>query len=603
MLFREKIQREERTIIFCTFESEFAKSGGLSAVMGVLPKIMGQNERCILIAPHFNKITHLDILIKCNKIKNYIKICSYNVEISSQKYEISITEVIGIDNFITYLLSSDGFFTSPFDPYINPKDPNQSLNPYTNANNFDKLTEDALFFCIIAPRAVLKLSELGLIRNDNYIFHLQDWETACIAQSIQRDSNFKSVTCVLTIHNPYDRHLNNNNSRLISQFVNHLGLREDNVLVQTIPLVGSPISTVSRNFSDELISDPLHTEFFAKHIVDYLVSKGLVGIDNGIFGDLKFPFSENARQHVQQGNFENIIQEKRERRKNLAKIIMNYQKELSESPDINRTTWGADLDLSDPNIPVFFMMGRDDPLQKGFDVVSEAIRMIPEGKARYIFTPIPGEEGQIGLEFLKKLAEDRPGEVKIFPFRLAPEPYEALQKGSSFLVMASLYEPFGAANGAYLEGMPVIARATGGLVQQVVPYPSASLSRYGRQLVTLFHSLDSPPTGFLFREPSILSESEVQGWQKIGKCAYWNQYPKGSRVDDRKDIPLFAAMVQSAAWALQDAINLYTSNQIEYAKMIYDGYALLNKFSWDRAIKEYQHIYDTNSTVINIDKN
>jgi len=196
----------------------------------------------------------------------------------------------------------------------------------------------------------------------------------------------------------------------------------------------------------------------------------------------------------------------------------------------------------------------------------------------------------VGLGFLKKLAQDRPGEVKVFPFRLDPVAFRALQRGSSFMVMGSLYEPFGAANEAYLAGMPVVARATGGLVQQVVPHSNASLSPHGRQLVALFHDKESAPTGFLYREPSGIGQ--VQGWRKIVDCAYWDQEPKGGRIDDRKGIPLFEAMVQSAARALQDAIDLYRSNQIEYASMVYSGFKMLGMFSWDRAVREYRRLYD-----------
>jgi glycogen synthase len=50
--------------------------------------------------------------------------------------------------------------------------------------------------------------------------------------------------------------------------------------------------------------------------------------------------------------------------------------------------------------------------------------------------------------------------------------------------------------------------------------------------------------------------------------------------------------VQSAAQALQAAIDLYTSNQPEYAAMIYGGYRMLDKFSWERAVREYRRLYD-----------
>ena len=596
---REKPSEGDRTVVFATFETEFAPSGGLGAVMKVLPRKMALYEKCIVLAPHFKNITDLSALKKSGRIKRYKKVLSFTIQISELEYPVEVIEVASNHDCLTYLLSSEGFFTAPLDPYINPRDPAIMMDSYTNPNIPYKLTEDALFFCAAMPRALAELANKKLVPAQDFILHLQDWETACVAQAVLLEPGLRSVACVLTIHNPYDRHLDYPApSEHIENAMRYLDLHYGNILSQMIPLVGSPVSTVSQNFADELISDPLHTEFFARHLRDLLIGKGLVGIDNGIFGDLRFPFSEEARQAIERGNFEIMRQEKRQLRINLANVIEDYECKLEKDPKPNQVAWGANLNLSNPNLPVFFIMGRDDPVQKGFDVIAQAIRLIPEGRARYIFTPMPGDEGLTGLQFLKDLADERPGEVKVFPFRMDQEAYQALQKGSSYLVMGSLYEPFGAANSAYLEGMPVVARATGGLVQQVVPFPSAALSRYGRQLISLFHSLNSPPTGFLFREPSVLSESEVQGWRKIITCEYWSRNPKGSRVMDRTGTPLFDAMVQSAAWALQDAIDIYQYNQPEYVKMIYNGYQLLTRFSWIRAIREYRHIYDFNSTVI-----
>ncbi len=571
----DRPNKEQRTVVFVTFESEFARSGGLGAVMKILPKQMAQHERCFVLAPYFEKITGSLPLLT-----------TFSFPLGSKRYTVHVRQTTDAKGFKTYLLSADGFFTAPADPYVNPLDPTQPMNPDTNPNVSDKLTEDALFFCAAVPHALVELARKELVPYRDLILHLQDWETACVAQTIRRTPDIRGTACVLTLHNPYDRYLGNTAISLVSD----LGLHRDNVLTQMIPLVDGPLSTVSRNFADELTSDPLHTLVFANHLQDLIVGKGLVGVDNGIFRELNFPFSEQARQQAKQGDFGKIQQEKWQRRQRLAQVLEDFQRELGRHPDPSKEPWGDDLVLSDPWLPVFLVLGRDDPRQKGFDVIAEAIRTIPPGKARYVFTPMPGDEGLAGLSFLRKLAAERPDEVKVFPFRLDAAAFKALQEGSSFMVMGSLYEPFGAATEAYLAGMPVVARATGGLIQQVTPYPSASLSRYGRQMVALFHSRKSAPTGFLFRELSALNPE--RDWQKIVECGYWRQSPRGDRIDDRKGTPLFDAMVQSAAWALQDAIDLYTSNQAGYAEMIYHGFRMLDNFSWDRAVREYRRLYD-----------
>jgi glycogen synthase len=275
------------------------------------------------------------------------------------------------------------------------------------------------------------------------------------------------------------------------------------------------------------------------------------------------------------------------KRTQLVDVMAAYQRQIVEQ---QIESWGADLALDGVDVPVFLMMGRDDPRQKGFDVVSAAIELIPPGKARYVFTPLPGDEGFVGLSFLKRLAEGRPGEVKVFPYRMDRQAYDALRNGSSYMVMCSLYEPFGAATEAYLAGMPVVARATGGLVQQVAPAATAALSRRGRQIASLFHDRNSAPTGFLFSEPAVVDRR--QWWQKIIDCDYWSGDAKTDRVLDRKGTPLFDAMVQRAAWALQDAIELYQAEQLKYAEMIYSGFRMLDQFSWSRSVREYRRLYD-----------
>jgi glycogen synthase len=575
--------KEQRTIGFVTFETEFAKSGGLGAVMGILPKEMSRREnRCFIIAPFFKNITSPDKLKGGGKIASYSRDQSFEFSTGQSNYTVNIVHLIGQDGFDTFLLASEGFFTAPSDPYVNPADPSKPVNSL-NPVRPEKLVEDALFFYAAVPKALIALGKTA-----NLLLHLQDWEAACVAQAIKNEKAFDSVACILTLHNPYDRYLGKGTaSGLISEFVGYLGLDYDNVLAQMIPLVDGPLSTVSQNFADELLASPLHHKVFAAHLQTLLERKGLIGVDNGVFGKMGFPFSADAERQAEQGNFDLIRKEKWARREEVGSVLEEYQRKLAEG---TQESWGAELVLSDPKLPIFLILGRDDPRQKGFDVVAAAVRMIPKGRARYIFTPVPGDEGMDGLSFLKKLAEERPGEIKVWPFRLGFELFNALQHGSSFMVMCSLYEPFGAATEAYLAGMPVVARATGGLVQQVAPYPSASLSRHGRQLVALFHDRNSDPSGFLFREPLVVNDEE--GWKKIVECGYWQKTPKGDRVDDRKGVALFDAMAQRAAWAFQDAIDLYTSDQTGYAKMIYSGYKMLGRFSWERAVREYRRLYD-----------
>jgi glycogen synthase len=264
----------------------------------------------------------------------------------------------------------------------------------------------------------------------------------------------------------------------------------------------------------------------------------------------------------------------------MVKILEAYQPQEA---------WGYLSHLDTFEGPIFLMFGRDDPRQKGYDIVASAIQQIPEGEAKYIFTPIPGDEGLDGLRFLKDLADARAGEVKVFPFRMA-QGYRQLQRGSSYLIMPSLYEPFGSATEGYAVGTPVVARATGGLVQQIVPYPAGSLGLSIRRVTDKFHTRGAAPTGFLFREPAMPQADVIAGWERMIACEY--ALPDTTRVQDRVGIRLFDAIVQEAAWTMKDAIALYVNHPSQYAQMIANGFEMLQRFSWERAVREYQRIYD-----------
>ena len=341
-----------------------------------------------------------------------------------------------------------------------------------------------------------------------------------------------------------------------------------------IPLLDGPLSTVSENFATELVNDPLHTRVFASHLQQSLKKQPIVGINNGLFGQIDFPLAAiDAADH---GEFDGILREKGNRREELIQVLKEYQPPQA---------WGS-VNFTDFAGPIFLLFGRDDPRQKGYDVAAAAIEKIPQGKAKYIFTPIPGDEGLEGLEFLKRLTNDRPGEVKVFPFRMK-RGYMDLQKGASFLVMCSLYEPFGGATEGYVVGTPVVARATGGLVQQICPYPSRSLTDEVKRLVSPYHHTFDAPTGFLFREPDLKHKDQVGGWRRIVECGYW---PKGDRLKDRKGTLLFEGMVDQAAQAIADAIDLYHHDEVAYATMIRNGLKMLERFSWDSTVQQYQNL-------------
>mgnify|MGYP001045068750 CR=1 FL=1 len=562
---KTKPRRSRRTVVFVTFESKFAPLGGLAAVMRELPRRMARAEKgeCVTVAPFFTRIT------RCRK-RLFGEIEStgrrFDVRFDEQVHTVEIFEHVDDDGFRTFLLDAADFFNAPCD-CGSPPAPEAPCNPYLYPSDPGQLLQDALFFCAAVPRALVALGEAR-----DLVLNLQDWCTACVALTIRQEPRLSSAACVLTLHNPYDKPLPDEELGKISD----QRLPGPTVLTGTIPLLDGPLCTVSENFAAELASDPLHTTVYAPHLQPLFGEKGIVGINNGLFSKLDFP--QSAIDAAGEGDFDPILAEKQRRREALLEILQGYRP---------REAWGS-LDLSGFDGPIFLMFGRDDPRQKGYDLAVAAIRQIATGKARYIFTPIPGDEGLDGLRFLRELAQDRPGEVKVFPFRMA-QGYRELQRGCSFLVMCSFYEPFGGATEGYAVGTPVVARATGGLVQQVAPYTTGSITDTALRLAERFHARSASPSGLLFREPDLPIADVVAGWRTIVDCAYW---PAGDRVTDRMETPLFDAMAREATRAFLDAIDLYTGDKASYAGMIYHGFDMLDRFTWESAVEKYRRVYD-----------
>lgn len=555
-----------KTRVFVTFENEFAPLGGLAAVMRVLPKRMAEQWHgpCVTITPFFREI------MKCRP-EILESICSTGITVSvtfgNDTHVIEVWHHEDDQGFTTYFIDSPEFFNAPCD-CGDPPDVNAPCNPYSNPENPSQLLRDALFFCVAVPRALVELQ----FTND-LVLCLQDWETACVAITAKQEPRLESVSCVLTLHNSYDRSVSTRDWRAMrTQRVSGR-----TVLTKVAAFLDGPICTVSRHFAHELGQDPVQRKIFAPHLQNIFRKHTIRGIDNGVFSALDFP--RDARDHAVQGRYRPLLHEKGTRRQEMVKQLTEY---------VAPRAWGS-LDFTGFEGPVFLFFGRDDPRQKGFDVAAAAIQRVPVGRARYIFTPIPGDEGVEGLVFLKKLAEERAGEVKVFPFRMA-QGYSALQRGVSFVVMCSFYEPFGGATEGYAVGTPVVARATGGLVQQVVPYHAKSLTGIVRNLSRRYHSVSASPTGFLYHEAKLNVKTTEHGWRAILECGYW---PRQDRVAERSSIPVFQSMVEQAATALQDAMELYETDQTEYARMIVNGFHMLDNFSWDTTVRQYQEVFTT----------
>jgi glycosyltransferase involved in cell wall biosynthesis len=339
----------------------------------------------------------------------------------------------------------------------------------------------------------------------------------------------------------------------------------DTVLSRFLPLLPGPVSTVSKGFCNEALLDALQTEHFAPHLQRILRRVGIVPTPNGVFGKLVPPFSSKAVTEARNGNSELILREKEIKRRAMLRVISDYR----DSRILGRLDGGGGrplLELPD-HIPVLMAFGRMDPSQKGMDKVARVIEWFPRGIARFVLAPDVGSGAGAFLADLARVAEWFPGEVIVFPFRMQSG-YSEIMGGSSYVVMSSFYEPFGAASEGYLAGSPVVARRTGGLPEQVDDIEDPS----------------GEPTGILFRETLPAQVPAGENWKRL--LAF-------NEPDLRMTVPLYRAMTFALCDALHRAKQIYCDKRDTlYARMLANVFHKAESLSWTKSVNDYQALYE-----------
>ena len=255
---------------------------------------------------------------------------------------------------------------------------------------------------------------------------------------------------VLTLHNSYDAAIGKRHKLMFFG----KQIPGDTVLQCSLPMLSGPLTTVSTVFAHELCHDPLQRGVFVNHLQNLFSKNPPIGIENGVFGSGRGPFEQSLLKKGKKQIFADLASKKEMHRGLL-------REELSRMMAHPGSIGNLELSENDRRTPVFVMLGRLDLMQKGYDVVFHAFKRLPKGKARLIFCPSSGSNPE-NLSFFKAAAEERKGEIVIFPFRITNEQYALFLRGSSFFIMPSFYEPFGSVTEAFLNGTPVLARATGG---------------------------------------------------------------------------------------------------------------------------------------------
>lgn len=527
------------TVAYCVWENPYAKSGGIGAVARDLPPALAAaGAGVIVISPWHSRLktAHADL----------VAMSDIEVPFGGRPVRLRLLETRAGAVRRVYL-DAPGHFTADGgaegkDPYIYSHDPCATADDCS-------LLRDSLLACAAVPHA---LAALGATRN--VIVHAQDWQFASVALTTKLallQGFLQSAAVFVTSHNPYDHQLSPAMLGLITdrtdaQLWNIEGQPAvDSVCAHMLPLADGPISTVSRTFARELTSDPLLSTHFTPHLQRIYRVLGVVGIPNGRFG--KPPSVERA---------------KLEKRRAMLEALAAYR----DPRQLGRLDAGVAS-----HVPVFFTFGRFDPGQKGFDVLARAIEAIPPGMARFILAPQARDMNAFPadrpfLADLARLASARPGEVVVYPFQMEPAVYGAIMQGASYAVMPSLYEPFGAATEPYLAGTPVVARATGGLADQV----------------------EDMATGLLYREATTLA---------IDPAAEWKLIESALDPADRLASPLYAAMTSSLAAALMRAIVLYSHAPETYQRFLANLPAKAAEFDWTAAAHRYLDWYASSSAM------
>lgn len=539
---------EARTVVLLSSENRFATAGGLGAVVKQLPVSLAEaGESVVLLTPlHRNNpvvqkaIATGALRERCTgltvRICNYACIVCYYEEVDAQ--------------VPTWHIGVEGRFLAGENPY-----------GYTDP---EALLLDALVFCAVVPSV---LEHLGI--SEHVLFHAHDWECAPIAVFSRYaviSSVLKQVRTILTLHNSFDAPFPD---RLKLRFFNKI-FPGHTVLQSMLPFFHGPLTSVSTPFAHELRHDPLQRGFFADHLQQLFRRNPPLGIENGMFGDPKFPFTTTEIEAAQKNNHGPILTKKKKWRTAFLTELRS-----TDDPRIIGKLDSASLD--DPTIPLFFMSGRFDLIQKGFDTVFAAFCALKPGSAQLFFTPTL-HNGDDDLSFFSEVADRCRGSVVIWPFKIPVRQYRTFLQGANFLLMPSLYEPFGAASEGFLHGTPVIARATGGLLAQIHPGSEFTVP-------ALYSSLFPPAlprnrNGILYREQFPEREAQ-QLWRPLLEAS----------LQQRGANPLYRAIVAAAEGALSDACRVVADDQ-RYGAMILDGLLSVREHSWEIAATKYRSVYD-----------
>ncbi len=541
-LQRRRAELQPRYLAFCSFENRFGKSGGLAAVTSnILPYFNSQRafEKVILLTPFYRRLTDTKSCEATGLVFSVpFQDGSVAVELFRYQHNYTAPEAGVIEE---YYLSAEGFFDADNalrDPYL--------YVPDNLTENQKILLRNSMFFCMAVPHALqaLKLSR-------DVVIHLQEWQTALLALTSKEAMSsglLHSCMTLLTMHNPYDAYVS---SAAIQQLVavdkrEHISrfLPQGLTAYQLgLLLADAPVTTVSKTFADEFTGDLLQTHHFAPHLQALFQKTVIRGINNGPFVGPSPSFPKAGRHTIRE-----LKTIKQDNRRRLLQVLDEYHPaerfgELSYQRQPITT-------LPD-SVPILVMSGRLDLMQKGFDVLLRTMELFGPDEIKLVLTPLPTRSSD--LDYFYEVACKCRGNVTVFPIRME-KGFNELQSGSTFGVMPSIYEPFGAAIEYMARGTVTIARRTGGLVDQIKDRTS----------------------GFLFREAD-----------ETCTLDHIKSYMATHIVPVRKDNPWFEGMAQRLYECICEAGQVFSARPPMYYEMVKNGFKKVEEFDWARSARDY----------------
>jgi glycogen synthase len=556
-------------IAFVTYETPFAPGGGISAVMAHLPHALQRatQENIFVITPfHFNLPKTAAAQPGMNPIGEF------TVPFDGSHIPV---DLLVLQQDVSWIFIKPRMPRSDQKPFFAGRKHPYDLHQEHTGGASD-LLRDSLFFGKAISQALPLIDPASA-----WILLLQDWEAAPTTFAITNPSSVKTpVDLFLTLHNTYDHGISSDDFEKVA--LDPADFPGNTVLECALPLLKDPILTVSEQFARDFSSEWLISNILMPHLSSK-ISPRLVGLNNGIFKDLVVP--EKVVRPTASNDTQQFFAWKSANRIS-ASLALD---KLADSPET--PIWGDLKQFRREDLPWFVLAGRDDPRQKGYEIACMAAdKFLSEGgEASFLFFPIPGDEGLAGISFIHDLADKFPASVLCLPF-LIREGFLAVMQGSSYGIMPSYYEPFGMANEFYLSGVVCIGRATGGILQQVVPYREVgSFSPAVRRRSDYLHGSTNPPTGLLFREEDAIPTAH-EDWLAFDQAGY-ELGAANDRLTQRRQLPLFRSMAVELADCIDDAVQIYARDPEIYYQLLVNGIAYIQQgFNWELTAMKYSRI-------------